>query len=552
MLNIKKDIKGNFDKNKLLYTSIALFLISFFYMFFFTNNVPFFWDDQPFHQSYFKQPWSELFREFVSIGTDNMFALPGTVCTLLFKIWFYLVGYSIPFFRAGKAIFFALLIMLLFLLSNRYMKNYAISLLFSLFIMCSFSLFVQMFLYDQPYIVGEVFKIVVFILFLKDFHQKKTSVASQVLIAILAMLAIRTYQPMYSIPLIFGLYIVFNRFRNFKRYFILLAYLLSIFLPFKQLLSPTLILSTTPYSYNFINLKRILINKLFGHIISPLVRMEDLYYKPLIAVITFFGFWLFVISLIIYLFHRKHVASGDSKTAYKPFLLFLLAWVIAEIPLWIIVPDPTVRYVSPVIEPLMMLYFIFINKTMVLFIKEKRKFFLALVILLVSLACLTNIAYTTAFRAGWGSAFIGMEKVTNYIESKRKENSLVMYYSHSVAPEHCPMNISKRTKDSPGQYEVIEEGVEYRQVKSLDDFSPKNLDALSESYAELYVRKRVTGFRATEFPPIDFDSYPNLTLEAIVKGNTSGLFDRIIHQFTVILGINYKPQTFYIYKHVEN
>ena len=61
----------------------------------------------------------------------------------------------------------------------------------------------------------------------------------------------------------------------------------------------------------------------------------------------------------------------------------------------------------------------------------------------VIFAIATNLGYVTLFRATWGSSFIGMDKVSEFIlnsDLSKDKNSILFYHASSVAPEYVAVD----------------------------------------------------------------------------------------------------------------
>ena len=174
------------------------------------------------------------------------------------------------------------------------------------------------------------------------------------------------------------------------------------------------------------------LNDIFHYILTPSISLQGLYYKPFFALLTFFGIWLIVIFLFLFLFHSffrnfipyLFISTGNNLelTEKKDIIntrtmtLFLFVWLAAELPLWIILPEHATRYANSILLPFSFLISFMILHVFTFIKQEYKKYFALFVIALVALSILSNLAYVFAFRGGWGSSFIAIEKTQDFIE----------------------------------------------------------------------------------------------------------------------------------------
>ena len=532
-------------KNILLLT---IAVISFMYILFFSQCVPFFFDDHEFHHNYVQTSWKELSLQFFSFNTEGGIA-DGLrpVYGLFFKTIFPFLGFDYCSYRIVKAIIFAVLITLIFVFTNYLLKNTLLALYYSIFIMTLFPLYIHTLVYDGPHIIAEFFKILALFLIVKDIQQQKTSFLRQFLIILFSLLAIRTYPPAYSVLGALFLFIIFYKRATILRYtFVLFAIFISQFPIFKPF-SP----SKGIYHFGLWSIHHVFSNHLFENLINPLPNMSNLYYKSFYDILSFFGVWFLIFILLltaIKTFKNNHVFTQKTTTTTKinTRLLYALtlAWMLSELPTYLFLPENAIRYITTFMIP----FSLFITTTTaVLLQKVKPRYHTtlsAIFIILFTGIILTNVAYTYAFRAGWGSSFMAFEGVMDFFAEHHTTATGVLYYSGAVADEYKFVN-------KTGMDYAFGKGITYIKSAELKEFSNDAIKRMAVKYPNFFVLKRTTSVTKTNYPPLDIENSSILSLVRVINGvdchNT--LFDRINLLMMHALNKDYQPNRVHIYKY---
>ncbi len=221
----------------------------------------------------------------------------------------------------------------------------------------------------------------------------------------------------------------------------------------------------------------------------------------------------------------------------------LVLWAIIELSVYIFLPEHATRYLSAFFIPFSLLVGKLVETgSKVINEKYKRKA-LVIILLLVTLSALTNVAYVYAFRAGWGSSFLGYEKVMDYMSENKSGRTGVIYYSFAVASDYIPIN--KTSKD----YSFFKD-LEYIKSGDVTDFEENKLINASQSYDNFYVIRKTTSVKREVWPPVNFSQMPSLKFVATFKGTGDTSFDKLNSWLVRTFEINYSPNKFELY-HVE-
>ncbi len=165
-----------------------------------------------------------------------------------------------------------------------------------------------------------------------------------------------------------------------------------------------------------------------------------------------------------------------------------------------------------------------------------------ILVMVISMLCF-NVGYAYLFRITWGSAFIAVDKTTDYLEQIRQPNAYVLYSCASAAREYFPLN--KKSDNYAFKTDVI-----YEKAGS-EEFSEDNLNALKGNHSEVYVLQRISAFGNSRFPEIDFSKYNNLKLVQVIDGNVDDIVDRVTGVLTKLIGKEYTYNRVYMYEVVE-
>lgn len=535
------------------YHELLVFFIAFGYIFFLSAGVPPFWEEQVYQGWYVQEPMLTHIKDiFLGFGHNNIFSSGRPFDAVLFKVLFSITGYNYVAMRFAKAFIFGFFIVLIFSLVRKFTKNEIAAHCSSFFIMCTLSLYIHTLVFAEPYLFTEVLKLIIFFLFFNDYFAEKTSFFKQFFIGLLFLLSIRTYQPAYSTMGILILFVLLHNWRNLKKYAYLFVFFIIAAIPWP--LTTNIGGNLSPKLWS---IQHFFLNDISHYILTPVISLQGLYYKPFFALLTFFGVWLILLFSLFLLFQplfrrvlpalfiaSENVAESREKKESintKTIVLFLFVWLAAELPLWIILPEHATRYANSILLP-----FIFLLTLMILHVfasikDHYKKFFASFVIICVLLAILTNVSYVFAFRGGWGSSFIAIEKTQDYLADQKNGRAVVLYFGQSVAEEYYAINKSSES------HELIET-LTFKQLKETSDFSEQAILSYIEKYDEVYVLKRVTSGN-TELPAVPLRDYSFLTEIQTIEGTKAyDPFDSVIALLTKMRVLSYTPNYVYVYK----
>lgn len=519
---------------------VCLFFLSFAYMHFFTQCVPFFFDDHEFHRDYVQQEYEEQFLELVSFNTGRVSDGPRPVYGIFFKTMFGFLGFDYCGFRIAKTIIFSLFVIAVYGVAFMLFKRRFVALVCAMVIMTLFPTFLQTFGYNGPHIIAEFFKLLVIVFLLRDIRQNNTSFINQITMFFLSLLAIRTYAPAYSLAGTLPLFVVIYDWRKFARYIPLFILILIIQFPVTFNFST----SGSAYTPKLVNLEHVFLNDVLPNVANPFPTYENLYYKSFTDVLTFFGFWLLV-ACGSWLFITKIFCSRTRNSVDSRMIFCLtISWIASELPTYIFLPEHAIRYIFTFSTPFVLLAALVVMYFIIALPLRYRKSVTVFVLIMIGGIIFTNISYVYAFRMGWGSSFIGFDKVMDFFAEKGNHTG-VLYYAGSVASEYFPVNKSST------KYKFRND-IAYLKTASNDDFSEANLNVLAQSYDDFYVLKRTTSLSKTQYPGIAFEQHPFLKEIAVIQGtNESILFDRLNARLVKIFNIPYKPNAIVIYRYTK-
>lgn len=536
---------------------IFLFLFSLGYVLFYTQCVPFFFDDHEFHRNYVQQTYGDYFEQVFSLNYGGISDGSRPVYGVYFKTLFQFFEYNYCPYRVAKGFIFVLLIFLIYAVATKIFQNKKIALLFSLYHVVLFPTYIQTLGYNGPHIIAEVFKISAILFFLKDIENVKTSWTRQLLVFFSALLAVRTYPPAYSIAGILILFTLFFDRKMIKRYILLFIVIILIQFPITMKLGALDPNSSGTYGPKVANIRNVFLNDFVENTSSPIPSMDSLYYKSFTAIITFFGFWLLVACLVAYIFSvwksplwKKYFISQDQENqggsvTNKKMLCLGVAWMLSELPTYIFLPEHAIRYMFAFFIPFSIIIALFIEhirKKIAPLYEKKVSLF---IILMIIAAMFTNITYVTAFRAGWGSSFFAFEKGMDYFAAQHTgQEIVVLYASSSVAEEYFYVN------KSSSNY-TFGTGITYIKVSSWVDFNETTLRKYQNEYNEVYVIKRITSVSKAAYPDVPLEEYEYLKLQEIVEGTDSSvLFDYLLFRVVSITNLPYQANKLFIYKYI--
>ncbi len=550
-------LKGAFFTSLRMYRhELFVFLLAFAYIFFFTAGVPPFWEEQVYQEWYVQEPMLTHIKDiFLGFGYNNIFVSARPFDAVLFKVLFSVTGYNYWAMRFAKALLFGFFIALIFSFVKKFMKNETAAYCSSFFIMCTLSLYIHTLVFAEPYLFTEVLKLIIFLIFFNDYFSEKTSPLKQFFIGFLFLLSIRTYQPAYSTMGILMLFVLLHDWKKLKKYTYLFAFFVISAIPWPLITqigggNPTL-------SPKIWSIQHFFLNDISHYILTPAISLQGLYYKPFFALLTFFGVWLILLFSLLFLFQtflRKTFPTIFSPLSNIPesinqkqnidskmILLFLFVWLAAELPLWIILPEHATRYATSILLPFILLVTLLIFHVLVTIKEQYRKFFASFVLICVLLAILTNISYVFAFRGGWGSSFIAIEKTQDFIAENKEGNVAVLYFGQSVAEEYYSINKSNQN------HELVDT-LHFKQLKETSYFSQEVILSYRQDYDEVYVLKRITSGN-NELPPVPLETYSSLLLLQTIEGTKKyDPFDAFISFLTRMHFFTYTPNYVLVYK----
>lgn len=543
-------------KNVNTITIVAfIFLISFFYILFFTQCLPFFFDDHHFNSAFIHRGYKTLFFEtfYMNQGLGTTRSTYGLFVSVIYDMF----GMDYCAFRLAKAVVFSLVLIVLFYLSLFLFKRRGITFFICMYVMTLFPFYLQTVGYNGPHIIAEFFKLFAILFFLKDVIEEKTSYKRQLAVFFFSLLAVRSYFPAFSIAGMLPLFTLLYDRRKFKQYLLLFFMLLMLQIPLSTNLGTyTLYNPDVVYNPKMENTVNVFLNDFSTNTLNPVPSYNILYYKTFTAIITFFGFWLIVIICFILawkkiqkLLEEKRSASkqrgGYEITARNDRLIcsITIAWMGAELPAYIFLPESAIRYIFAFMIPFALFIALLIMKSIEC-VKEKwKKHFIAFIFFMIICAMLINVSYVYAFRASWGSAFITFDKGMDYFSGLHETDIGVFYFTGSAAEEYYNVNKSSET------YEFAT-GINYMRSANSEDFNPENIARIATDYNQFYIIKRISSVSKTQYPRYPVEENPNLILVEVLEGyDESILFDSVNKFMMNVLNIEYEPNKIYIYNY---
>ena len=223
-------------------------------------------------------------------------------------------------------------------------------------------------------------------------------------------------------------------------------------------------------------------------------------------------------------------------------LPFACAWFIAEVPILINIPESAVRYTSALIAPSALLLSVMYTTAFETIEKKYKKVCALFLMICITGIFLTNISYVFAFRASWGSAFIGEELVSEWILSQHEQNVGVLYYATTAGDEYLVVNKNNNNY-------CITKDLVYLKTSDVRAYNSEKLEVLAKKHSSLYLVKRVSTKENSKYPPIDFEQNKQVKLAKIIEGRSNTPFDWA--SSVIMRKLAYYPNKFYIYKYVS-
>ncbi len=525
-------------KDALLVFTLFITIFSFYY--FLSVSIPPFWEDHTFHNRFANAEISDLLKGTFHIGNNNLFYLDRPFFGMYFKIVFWLFKYNFFLHKIVKIALICLCAYVLYIFLRKMLKCSCYAFLITIFSFLSYPFFSNSLQYDLPFTLAELFKLLAIIILIIDIKKKETSFLRQTLIALFAVLAFRTYIQAWSVVGILILFVMIYNWRLLKRYSVLFLILITYNIPFGLL---TGVKTMKLYDgLGHASIKDFFITRI-NVFYNPLSISQNIYYVSFFDILTFFGIWIIVSYMTIKTAHTiftpKHFSKNNSQN-YTMLVILAFVWLICELPILFIAPDPSIRYLSGIMIPFFILFFILVKDYVAISQKIGRKYIIPILIIALIGILATNVFYAYLFRITWGSTFIGIDKTNKYVEQIRSPNSYVLYFSGTVAREMY--SLDRTSLDYSFRNDVIYYKGGYA------DFDENNINNLGKEYEEVYVIKRISTFGKSAYPDIDLDSYENLKLIAIINGNADDFIDMATGTFTELLKLPYTYGEIYVYK----
>ena len=364
--------------NKILYIIIAF--IALLYIGFLTNGIGFFWCD------------FDLLRHSLNldISSTRMF-YPGPLSMFITKIVYKIFGLNINIFRLLKDTLFLITVLLIIKSVYRISDSKLNSLFAGLVFMVSPTVLkTTMWICDFE-LLTQIFLVISFLCYVKMVRDQ--SLRWSIFLLISFFLASQTTNGARFFSIVLGIDLLFNKdIHRIKRFILLI--ILSLFI----ILGTRFPLNTSQYSFTLSNIKEQLsyLIKTDGYIFGLSLIFSLFFFRQIKdRVLRIASFWLWL-TFISQLFYQR----TDFQFAYQIILL---------------VPSVIACFSG---------FYLFSIK-----LGNKTRFILNLAFsLFIIFSIFSNLIQSNHYRGAWGSLFIGMGKVVDYIDT-HNEHSLVVYQS---------------------------------------------------------------------------------------------------------------------------
>lgn len=527
---------------------LSLGVCSFVFLFVLTYNVPFFWDDILFLDGVFSHSYRELIIQTLTLGTHN-FSHPGLPLTLmLLKMVGFISSIDPLWFRVLHALFFGATIIFLFLFLQVFNISEKRAFIITGVTMFSYPLFLVTFFISQAEIYGFAFQYAGLFLFFHTFFNqsllsKKRFYLQLAFSALLFFIMLKLFSPLYFlIPALF-LFILIYDYKMVKSYVLFFLLLFAVYFPLNL---GVIYGEVGLYSLSTANIKHILSLGMTSSFFS----FNNLYYKTLPELLTPFGFIILLgLALLGACYTSKTIRTKlfEERPVFdereKAFILISFLNIVFNLLLLFAVYDPATRYISFIIIPLvsLLVFFLFKVKDIIL---RRYKLIATVFIICLLIVTMYNIGLLTLFRFTWGSAFIGMDKVSSFIEQLPDDKKILFYYSGTPADEYAPIIIINGTFVKRNNTKIVEKY--WQEPVNKTEFAMMS----KQEQGTVYIVKRESSFGRTSYPAYNFTE-PEFTLVTTIKGENSFIdifFLRIMH----LLHISYNFNMFYVYKWNSN
>ncbi len=523
---------------------LAIGVFFFLYMLLLTYNLPYFWEDLLFLEGAYSQPTSALLAQTFFLGTHN-FSHPGIPLTLLLLNTITgIIGESALLFRIIRSLFFSGIVVFFYLLLRRFDVCRTSALIMTIVAGFSYPLFLTTFFIPRPEIFGMFWEYCGLILFVHIFFEedklsKQSLYSYQGGCFIFLFIAMKMFSPSYFIIPVLISFILLMDYKKIKTFAILILLLTAVYFPLNTEIIHgsvgTYTLGTESFTYMFS----------VGNTWS-FFSFNNLYYKTVFEILTPFG--LFVVAfglcavlhlLLLRINKKEENILPWSNMKEKGFVVFMFLMVLFNVLFIFAAPDPATRYMIFFIIPFISLIIFSMFKAIEIF-HIRSKHFIAFLIFCIIMMVFYNVGLSVLFRFTWGSGFIGMDKVSSFIEQLPDDKKILFYYSGTPADEYAPIIIINGTFVNRSDTKIVEKY--WQEPVNKTDFAMIN----EQEQGTVYIVKRESSFGRTSYPSYNFTE-PEFTLVTTIEGENSFMdvfFLRIMH----LLRISYDFNTFYVYK----
>ena len=272
------------------YCAIIIFIFSFLHILFFTQSLPPFWEAYQTHEGMIQQSLA-LFLAQIFTFSGSILDKVWPAYGLYFKFLFSFFGYDFSgSFRIVKALIFSTAMLLVFYIFHHFLRSKKLALTGTVLIATSYPLYIHTMVFDEPFIIGETYKLAALFLFLITSQQEHITVIRQISVYLLAVLAFRTYPPAASLlPLLILTTLSFYR-KQLKKYLVIFLLLFIMIFPFSSFITGKV---SGPFGFHIENIPQLFTNDLVRNIVSPFSAFDlseysfrGLYWKPLPNLVT--------------------------------------------------------------------------------------------------------------------------------------------------------------------------------------------------------------------------------------------------------------------------
>lgn len=500
---------------KTIITALILGIVFFTYTALLTYNLPFFWEDLLFLEGSSQQSYTDLAKQTIRLGTENI-SHPGIpLTTMMMKVITTISGINPIWLRILRSFIYGTTMIFVFLFLKQFNIPTTRALLITSVTGFSYPFFLTNFFIPRPEITGIALKYAGLSVFFSILFNKKTlRPASFYLLSLCAGLlfftALKFVSPLYIIAPTLFFFMLFWDYKKIPPFLPLLTLLFLIYFPTN--ITTLLNGNIGTYHAGTENMMTMLnLDRSFDFF-----SFKNLYYQTILQILTPAG--IFVIAAIIFT-GLIHVSTRPSSKKFKKnnyalkekaFILFNSIDLVFSFAIMSATPDPATRYYVFFIIPLLSLIIFPGLKSPDIIKQEKIRTTLKVVITFcLFVMILHNIALSALYRFTWGGAFIGMDKTSQYMDHL-PGNKVAFYYSESAAEDYSPIKVLQGKFVKKTNTAFIR-----KQIYSVDDPDiKKEYDKGKNSY----LIKRTSASGHSEYPPLNFDSHPDFNKETTIIG----------------------------------